>query len=117
MTTEYSDPRIKLNEDGLSVSGYYLPWGSKRIPLDSIRAVRRVNMGLVTGKARLWGTANPRYWASLDPKRPSKQVAFIVNNGHAIRPFITPDDPDAFESALCCHANVAIERGNRSVII
>lgn len=74
-------------------------------------------MGVVTGRARLWGSANPRYWASLDPKRPSKKVAFIVDSGHAVKAFVTPDDPDAFESALSSHANVEIERGSRGVII
>ena len=35
-----------------------------------MRSVRRVNMGALTHSARIWGTANPRYWASLDPEPP-----------------------------------------------
>jgi hypothetical protein len=71
----------------------------------------------LTGRARLWGTANPRYWANLDPQRPRKQVGFILDTGHAVCPFLTPDDPATFESSLTAHCDVAVERGGRSVII
>lgn len=117
MSTDYSDSRITVSQDGLRVSGYYLPWGTKHIRFDAIRSVSRVNMGLATGRARVWGTANPRYWANLDTRRPRKRVAFIVDTGHAVRAFITPDDPDAFQSALSAKLSVPIENGGRSVII
>jgi hypothetical protein len=117
VSTEYSDSRIKIGPDGLRIAGYYMPWGTKHIPFDAIRSVRRVNMGWVTGRIRLWGTANPGYWAHLDLKRPGKRVAFIVHTGKSIGSFITPDDPDAFESALLAHVSVPIERGGRSAII
>ena len=117
MSTDYSDPRIKIGPDGLHISGYYIPWGTKNIPFEAIRSVRRVNMGWLTGRIRLWGTANPGYWAHLDLKRPGKRVAFIVHTGKSIGAFITPDDPDAFQSALLAHVNVPIEHGGRSAII
>jgi hypothetical protein len=72
---------------------------------------------VLTGRARLWGTANLRYWASFDPQRPRKKVAFILDTGRAVRPFLTPDDPDAFESALTAHCDVTVERRGRSIII
>src|SRR4051794_18690162 len=117
MTTDYRDPRIECSADGLLVRGYYLPWGSKRIPYQAIRAIRRVNMGGLTGRARIWGTANPGYWAHLDLQRPRKRVAFILDLGRAVRPFLTPDDPRAFEAALAAHCDAPIERGGRSVIV
>src|ERR1700742_4614400 len=100
MSTDYSDPRINIGPDGVSISGYYLPWGTKRIPFDAIRLVRRVNMGWLTGRIRLWGTGTPGYWAHLDLRRPIKHVAFIVDTGQPIGAFITPDNPDGFEAAL-----------------
>jgi Bacterial PH domain len=117
MSTDYSDPRIKIGPDGLVISGYYIPWGTKKIQFDAIRSVRRVNMGWLTGRIRLWGTANPGYWANLDVKRPTKRVAFIVHTGKSIGSFLTPDDPDAFESALRARVHVPIARGGRGTII
>jgi hypothetical protein len=117
MTADYKDPRIECSADGVKVRGYYIPWGSKRIPCQAIHSIRRVNIGALTGRARLWGTANPRYWANLDPQRPRKQTGFILDTGRAVRPFLTPDDPDAFEVALTAHCGVTVERGGRSVVI
>jgi hypothetical protein len=117
MSTDYNDSRIELGSDGLSIHGYYLPWGTKRIPYEAIRSIRRVNMGLFTGRGRIWGTGNLRYWANFDPKRPSKRVGFVLNTGRAVQPFVTPDDSDAFESALSAHTDAPIERGGRSVVI
>lgn len=106
MPGEYRDRWIECTPDAIEVHGYYFPWGTKRIPYSSIRSVRRVNMGMATGKARIWGTANPRYWASLDPGRAKKQVALILDTGRLVHPFITPDDPDSVEAAIREHANL-----------
>lgn len=51
-------------------------------------------MGLVTGRGRIWGTASPRYWAHLDPGRPRKRTALILDVGRRVRPLVTPADPD-----------------------
>jgi hypothetical protein len=50
-------------------------------------------MGVLNGTGRIWGTASPRYWAHLDPHRPWKRVALVVDVGERMQPFITPDDP------------------------
>lgn len=68
--------------------------------------MRRVDLGLLTGRGRIWGTANPRYWASLDPNRPRKAVGLILDLGGFVRPFITPDDPAAVEAAIRAHAEL-----------
>jgi hypothetical protein len=112
----YRDPRLELADDGLRIRGYYLPWGTKRITYNAIRSARRVTMGALTGRCRLWGTANPRYWAALDLTRPGKKVAFTLDLGRHVRPFITPDDPAAFESALAEHG-VTVDHGGRAPII
>ena len=97
---EYRDHWIECKPDAITVRGYYFPWGTKRIPYSSIRSVRRVELGAVRGKWRIWGTGNPRYWLSLDPGRPKKQVGLILDLGRFVHPFITPDDPDKVEAAI-----------------
>jgi hypothetical protein len=76
------------------IRGYYLPFGPpKRIPYGTIRDVTLVEMSLLAGKGRIWGTASFRYWAHFDPRRPLKHTALIVDVGAYVKPFITPDDP------------------------
>ncbi len=113
----YSDRYISVDADGITVRWYYFPFGSKRIPFSAIREVRRVNMGALTGRARIWGTASPNHWAHLDPARPRKEIAFILDSGAPIKPFLTPADPRAFEAALSAHGQLTAVHGGRSVII
>lgn len=103
--TAYRDRWISADDDGLRVRWYYL-WGAKRIPYASIRGLQRVDMTPLRGRGRIWGTANPRYWASLDPQRPSKKIGLILDLGRFVHPFITPDDPDAVEAAIREHSNL-----------
>lgn len=100
MVNEYRDRWIECLPVGIRIRGYYFPWGTKRIPYGSIRSIQRVDIGTFTGKGRIWGTANPRYWANLDPQRPQKKVGLILDLGRTVRPFITPDDPDAVEALV-----------------
>jgi hypothetical protein len=90
----YSDKWITCNDDDIVIRWYYL-WGNKRIPYSAIRSAKRVDIDLLHGKGRIWGTANPGYWASLDPGRPTKSAALILDVGGAVKPFITPDDVPA----------------------
>jgi len=99
-TTSYRDRWIECGPDEIRIRAYYFPWGTKRIRYSSIRSARLVDLGLLTGRGRIWGTGNPRYWASLDPKRPMKKVGLILDLGHFVRPVITPDDPDAVAAAI-----------------
>jgi hypothetical protein len=117
MTADYKDRRIECSPDALRIRGYYFPWGAKRIPHKDIRSVERVSIGALTGRGRIWGTANPRYWANLDPQRPGKKVAFILDTGHAVRPVLTPEDPGAFESALTAGGAITVEHSSRRIIM
>lgn len=105
---EYRDRWIECSQREIRIRGYYFPWGTKRVPYTALRSVRRVEMGPLTGRGRIWGTANLRYWAGLDPQRPAKSVAFLVDRGGFVRPYLTPDDPDAFEACLREHAPAAV---------
>jgi hypothetical protein len=117
--SRYRDRWIECLDDRIQIRGYYFPWGTKRIPYSAIRSIRRVEMGASSGKGRIWGTANPRYWANLDPRRPRKSVGLILDLGRFVRPFITPDDPDAVEAIIREHANpgTSIENSGRGPFI
>ncbi|MDA8356337.1 MAG: hypothetical protein M0Z95_08610 [Actinomycetota bacterium] len=100
---EYEDKWITCTAEGIEVRGYYFPWGTKRIRYSSVKGVVRVEMSSLRGKERIWGTSNPRYWASFDPGRPRKSVAFVFDLGAMVRPFVTPEDPAAFQAAVAAH--------------
>jgi hypothetical protein len=114
MSDEYRDARITCTADGIAIRGYYIPWGTKHIGYDSIRSMQRVNLGALTGRARLWGTANPSRWANFDHRRPFKTVGFDLDLGATVKPLLTPDDPDAFEHAVRAHLDpIVIGSGAR----
>jgi hypothetical protein len=94
----------------MRIRWYYL-WGAKRIPYGKIKGVRRVSLSMLRGKARIWGTSNPRYWASYDPGRRKKGVALILDLGRRVSPFITPDDPDAVTAAITAHTGIEATDG------
>ena len=87
----YQDKWITCADEAIVIRWYYL-WGPKSIPYAAISSAQRVDIGPGHGTSRLWGTANPRYWASLDPGRSGKVAALILDVGRSVKPFITPDD-------------------------
>ena len=99
----YHDRWISCTERGLVIRWYYFPFGTKRIPYRAIRNVESVPLTLWSGRGRIWGTSNPRYWLGLDPGRLHKQTALILDTGHWVRPVITPDDPDAVLAIINAH--------------
>lgn len=99
MADLYRDRWITCTENGIVIRWYYL-WGRKEIPYTAIRSAKRVQLSALRGKGRIWGTANPRYWASLDPGRPAKQIGLVLDVDSPVSPFITPDDPAAVEQIL-----------------
>jgi hypothetical protein len=52
-------------------------------------------LGALTGRLRIWGSGDPRLWWHLDPGRPRKRTALVIDLGRRVRPAITPDDPGA----------------------
>ncbi|WP_327286818.1 hypothetical protein [Streptomyces sp. NBC_01198] len=104
MTDAYRDAWISCADDAIRIRGYYFPWGAKTIPYEAIRSVERIEQGAATGQFRLWGTAKPTVWASLDPHRMRKREGLLLDVGRRIRPYITPDDPAAVIAVLNRHA-------------
>jgi len=111
MTALYKDRWIECTADAVLIRGYYFPWGTKRVPYSSIREVRRVPIGTFTGRGRIWGSTTLQYWASLDPGRPGKKMALILDTGSGMLPFITPDDPDAVAAVISAHSSVPVVDG------
>jgi hypothetical protein len=99
MAEIYRENGIICGSDVLEIRNYYL-WGSKKVPYRSIVGVQRVSLSALKGKARIWGTANVKYWANLDSKRPSKKEGLVLDLGKRVKPFITPDDPDRVEALI-----------------
>jgi hypothetical protein len=99
----YRDGRIDCTEAEIRVRGYYFPWGTKSIPYEAIRSLDRFTMSALRGKGRIWGSGDLRHWANLDPGRPRKSIGFFLDVGRRVIPFLTPDDPDAFEQAVRSH--------------
>lgn len=103
-SVEYEDERITCTSTFIAIRAYYFPTaGSKRISYASIRGAEQRSMGRASGKGRIWGTANPRLWANLDPDRRHKDTGFVLDTGRSVRPLLTPDDPVAFRRVLESH--------------
>jgi hypothetical protein len=119
MAVEYEDRWIRCAAEAIAVRGYYFPWGTKHISYASIRLIERVNLGALSGRGRVWGTANPGRWASFDPRRTTKRVGFDLDLGGRVKPLITPDDPDAFETAVRAHVDPGVfaAGGRRSSVV
>jgi hypothetical protein len=88
----YEDDRITCTNSAVIIRGYYFPLATaKSVPYRDIRGVEQIELG--SGRWRIWGGTDPRYWFHLDLKRPHKHWALVLELGKRIRPVITPDDP------------------------
>lgn len=97
----YKDRLIECNDEALVIRWYYFPIGSKKtIPYTEVRSFTKFKLAALRGKFRIWGTGNLRYWANLDPARPKKSSGLTLDLGKRIKPFITPDDPEAVAEIL-----------------
>ena len=103
----YDDGRIRCDDQGLIIAMYYL-WGSKRIPYTEIRGVQTWSLtGLnALRRWRIWGSDDFVHWWNLDPSRPGKSVALVIDVGRAVYPTITPDDPAAVAAILAERSGV-----------
>jgi hypothetical protein len=91
----YEDAGLRLDEDGITIWHYYFPWaGPKWIGYPDVRLIHTQPIGWLSGKGRVWGTADPRYWFALDTHRGSKRTLLVLDIGRRVRPCVTPDDPD-----------------------
>ncbi|MBO1419666.1 hypothetical protein [Streptomyces sp. FH025] len=100
----YDDGLVACTERELVIRHYYFPIATaKRIPYGQIRGLRRVPLTPVRGRWRIWGSGDFTHYYNLDPGRPHKDVAFVVDLAGRIKPVITPDDPESLIAALATH--------------
>jgi hypothetical protein len=97
----YDDGKIACDDKGLLIRRYY-PWGAKRVPYASIKGVTRLPLSGPNRarKWRIWGSGDFVHWWNLDPGRPGKDVALVIDVGGRVRPTITPEDPQTVERIL-----------------
>jgi hypothetical protein len=62
--------------------------------------VEEIELTLWTGKGRIWGSGDFKHWAHMDPARPHKQRALILDVGGWVQPVITPDDTEKVRSII-----------------
>jgi len=97
----YDDGRIVCDKNGLTIRHYYL-WGAKRIPYTAIKQVTHLPLtgANAVRRWRIWGSGDFIHWWNLDPHRPHKRMALVIDTGRLVRPTITPDNPDTVEQIL-----------------
>jgi hypothetical protein len=95
MAVLYKDARITCDDEGITIHQYYFPIGEKRIDYGAIRSFDQHRLGALTGRYRIWGAGDPRYWFHLDTKRHGKSKAVVIDKGDWVRAVLTPDDPEA----------------------
>lgn len=100
-TAAYDDGGIRCDDQELTIRRYYL-WGAKRIRYTSIRGIQTLPLtGLnAVRRWRIWGSGDFVHWWNLDPRRPGKSTALVIDVGRRVRPTITPDDPAAVATIL-----------------
>ena len=90
----YDDGRVRVDSDGITLRRYYFPIGTaKHIRYRDIRSVDLRPMSWLTGRGRLWGTSDPRYWLPLQAGRAGKHTLMVLDLGGRVSPAFTPDDP------------------------
>ena len=98
-TDLYEDDRITCTPSALIICGYYFPTATaKKVPYGAIRDVEEIELG--SGRGRIWGAADPRYWFHLDLHRPHKRSALVLDVGKWVHPVITPNDPERVKSII-----------------
>ena len=117
MPTEYRDRFITCTQDQTEIRGCYPRWLTRRIPCSRITGVQRINPGALTGRLRIWGTANPGRWANFVSGRPRRRVGLVLDIGAAVKPLIAPDDPQAVMDAIAAHTGPDVFSSGRSSIV
>jgi hypothetical protein len=100
MAVLYEDRWIVCDDEAITIHYYYFPIGSRRIPYIAIRTFEEIKIGRWTGQLRIWGSNDLRHWFHLDPKRPQKTKAIVIDKGELVKAVITPDDPDRVAAIL-----------------
>jgi hypothetical protein len=90
----YRDDGVRLNEQEIVIARYFWPFGRKRIPYAAIERVTRRPLKPWHGQFRVHGIDLWGRWYPHDRARGDKDIAIDLHVGGAIRPVLTPDEPE-----------------------
>lgn len=95
----YRDGMVTLDEEGVVVSAYFLPFGRRRIRYDQIR---RVSEYPLTGgrQWRVHGFGWPRQWYHRDWHRAERVVGLELETDAWLHPVLTPIEVDVVKQIL-----------------
>jgi hypothetical protein len=99
---EYEDTTVSIDGDGITIKHYGIFGSPKTISFDAITTVITTGLGSF-GKWRLVGSGpggGSRNWYGWDRGRQTKDTAYSFDVNRFWRPTVTPNDPEAFQSAL-----------------
>jgi len=99
---KYEDSTVVVDSDGIIIKRYGMFGSSRAIRFGDIEAGKALRLGSV-GRWRLVGSGpggGTRNWYGWDKTRRSKEAAYSFDVNRFWRPTVTPDDPEAFLSAL-----------------
>jgi hypothetical protein len=95
----YRDGRVTLDQRGIVLHAYYVPFGAKRIPYE---AVRDAWPWPLTGSRAFHarGPGWPRVWYQRDPRRGERDSAVVLDLGRWWRPVASPAEPAQVLAAI-----------------
>ncbi len=96
--TNYSDPHVSLDDNGITIHRYRFPSGDKSIAYGAIQSVEVVPLN-VLARWRIWG-GSMTHWFHLDTGRPKKKRAIVLDLGSGPMPVVTPNDLDTVVAQL-----------------
>jgi hypothetical protein len=95
----YHDDLVTLDSHSLTIHGYYVPFGRKRIPYETISAVDV--FPLSGGRAyRIHGPGWGRVWYARDLRRGERSSGVIIDIDNWLRPVVTVENPTKVMSLL-----------------
>ena len=100
----YDDGVVICGSDAVTIRWYYL-WGAKTIPYTMIKSVAVLPLtgANAVRRWRIWGSGDFIHWWNLDPHRPRKDTALVLDVGRLVRPTITPEDATTVQRILTRH--------------
>ncbi len=103
----YEDNTVSADDTGITIRRYGATGAEKQISYNEIYSATTHDMG-VTERWRLIGAGPVRFrsWYNWDRSRRAKTKAIVIDTGGFFRPTVTPDDADAFISAISDHVKV-----------
>jgi hypothetical protein len=116
MAETHRDTWISCTDGVIPIRGHCFPSGAETVRYGGVTAVRRVPLGALTRRYRLWGTADRTVRVSLGPRRTRRtrrSEGLLPDLGRRARPLLTPDDVNAGPAVPAVHGMPGARPGER----